>query len=352
MRDVDDLPSDYKDKLAERAHRSTSSWYQSESLRYKIYWEHKEKDEGPSSQANTFEEIEKNREALCKYRKHCRALSHKQLIIGKPRKKKTISLKFAIRKSRQDTISLREKSASVRVPGFKSRLSGRHNRILPTTSQELFKEGVLKQDSCGDFWLCLVLDGQRPRELKPSDEWILIGSDCGLKHARTVVAIHALTGEIVNVFQPERVRHFDKSLKALKWASNHDTRALPFVHRKIARRRLDGIDKEIKRILELGHEIKIGKPSAIWLFAGRLARSAMDVANSKFVERLVKRAEEAGKKSGLVNESGTSVTCRKCGQKKKMPLDVRTYECPCGHIEDRDINAAYQIALRAFEEVA
>jgi transposase len=35
-----------------------------------------------------------------------------------------------------------------------------------------------------------------------------------------------------------------------------------------------------------------------------------------------------------------------------MPLKVRIYECnslKCGHVEDRDVNAAYQIAFREFD---
>ena len=85
--------------------------------------------------------------------------------------------------------------------------------------------------------------------------------------------------------------------------------------------------------------------------SGRLARSAADAANSEFLNRFAKRAKEAGKKVGEVNESYTSQTCRRCGYKRKMPLSERTHFCAqkvFGHVEDRDVNASYLITFRDF----
>jgi putative transposase len=36
----------------------------------------------------------------------------------------------------------------------------------------------------------------------------------------------------------------------------------------------------------------------------------------------------------------SSQLCNKCGARKKMPVSKRIYECSCGYVEDRDINAA------------
>ena len=40
-----DLASDYKDRIYERIATSTSNWVKSESFRYNLYWQHKEKNE-------------------------------------------------------------------------------------------------------------------------------------------------------------------------------------------------------------------------------------------------------------------------------------------------------------------
>ena len=40
----------------------------------------------------------------------------------------------------------------------------------------------------------------------------------------------------------------------------------------------------------------------------------------------------------------SSKTCCICGAiKKEMPLEVRVFECGCGNIMDRDVNAAINI---------
>ena len=228
-------------------------------------------------------------------------------------------------------------------------LSGRYN-FLPTSSDYQFKLATLKKDNCGTLWLKLSYEQNViPLQEKVNTNKILVGIDMGLKTARTAVAVDEKTKEIVEVYQPERVRYYEKSYQALVRASTKDTRHLPYVYRKLTRRRLDNICKDIVKIMSMGDEFKFGKPNSAFLFGGRLARSAADAANSLFLTRFAKRAELAGKESGEVNESYTSVTCRKCPAKKPMPLSLRIYECQkCGHVEDRDINSGYQIAFRNY----
>lgn len=76
----------------------------------------------------------------------------------------------------------------------------------------------------------------------------------------------------------------------------------------------------------------------------KLARSIGDVSWSSFVTMLEYKSEWAGKnviKIGRFEPS--SKTCSACGSIKEMPLSSRTYECKCGHKEDRDVNAAKNI---------
>ncbi len=104
-------------------------------------------------------------------------------------------------------------------------------------------------------------------------------------------------------------------------------------------------------LMNMGSEFKFGKPSASFLLSSRLAKSASDAANSLFLSRFAKCVEITRKKAGEVDESYTSVTCRCCLSQKAMPLGERIYVCECcGHQEDRDINAAYQIAFREYKD--
>jgi transposase len=274
-------------------------------------------------------------------------------LFGRPRKRKTCSLAFSIRKNRQETIQIKRNKIEIGIPKFKQKVSGKPN-FFPSTHNHQFLLVTLKKDSCGTCWFKMTLEDKiKPIQLEHNtkSEKVVVGIDMGLKTTRCAVSVNTNTKEIVESYQPIRVRYFEKSYQALVWASTKDKRHLPFVYRKIARRRLDNIGKDITKILSMGDEFKFGKPSAAFLFSGRLARSAADAANSMFLTRFAKRAELAQKKSGEVDEAYTSVTCRKCLNKKPMPLSLRVYECDtCAHVEDRDINSSYQIAFRDFPQ--
>ncbi len=350
-----ELGSDYKDRIYERVADSIAKWVKSENFRYQIYWQHKEKNLLKNKETNYpfLEECNQKIFARNDYRKHVQRLARKQILHGRPRKRKTCSLAFSIRKNRQETIQIKRNKIEIGIPKFKPKLRGKPN-FLPTTHDHRFLLVTLKKDACGTCWFKITMEENvRVPQPEPTtrSEKIVVGIDMGLKTTRTAVAVNSVSKEIVEIYQPNRVRYFDKSYQALVWASSKDKRHLSFVHRKIARRRHDNIGKDIYKILSMGDEFKFGKPNAAFLLSGRLARSAADAANSLFLTRFAKRAELASKKSGEVDEFYTSVTCRKCLNQKPMPLKLRIYECDiCSHVEDRDINSGYQIAFRHFPE--
>lgn len=77
-----------------------------------------------------------------------------------------------------------------------------------------------------------------------------------------------------------------------------------------------------------------------------LKRAISQVAWQSFSNKLLYKAEEAGREVRKVPPEGTSSTCYNCGAYKKKTLDERIHKCPCGYQEDRDIMAAKNI-LRA-----
>lgn len=75
-----------------------------------------------------------------------------------------------------------------------------------------------------------------------------------------------------------------------------------------------------------------------------LAQAIADVAWSQFFGILQSKAANAGRQFERVNPRYTSQTCSHCGQRQKMPLAIRTYQCgQCGLIICRDVNAAHNI---------
>ena len=74
------------------------------------------------------------------------------------------------------------------------------------------------------------------------------------------------------------------------------------------------------------------------------AKSIADVSWNQFSQFLTYKAEEAGRKLGIVNPAYTSQTCSQCGNREVKELSERKYCCLlCGYTDHRDTNAAKNI---------
>jgi putative transposase len=205
------------------------------------------------------------------------------------------------------------------------------------------KQVAIKKDCCKDYWATIVTDNKRKITLKPPVTDV-IGVHLGLKHT---VSASNIDGSVI--IQPTRDRILDKNLKSLKFASNKDRKALPFVHRKIARKRKDMNWKLARKIVESANYIYVGDVSPRWLFSGRLARSAADAALGDLKLKMSYLAESAGRHFLEIPEAYTSKTCSCCKKvKSKLKLSDRVFQCSCGFILDRDLNAARNIAEKGW----
>jgi len=75
-----------------------------------------------------------------------------------------------------------------------------------------------------------------------------------------------------------------------------------------------------------------------------LAKSIADASWSQFLRFLSYKAEEAGRKLGLVNPAYTTQTCNRCGHCAEKKLSERQHTCvQCGYSVDRDYNASQNI---------
>jgi len=74
------------------------------------------------------------------------------------------------------------------------------------------------------------------------------------------------------------------------------------------------------------------------------AKSITDVSWNQFAQFLTYKAEEAGRKLGVVNPAYTSQTCSQCGNREVKELSERRHCCLlCGYTDHRDTNAAKNI---------
>ena len=75
----------------------------------------------------------------------------------------------------------------------------------------------------------------------------------------------------------------------------------------------------------------------------KLAKSINDVSWNTFIQYLTYKAEDAGGKVCFVPAKNTSVKCSNCGAMVHKSLSIRTHQCSCGFVLDRDHNSALNI---------
>lgn len=305
------IGTDVVQEITKRVDRTLKRWQESQSLKLKMWLQHGENYKAPM------------KAYLTKAGKK---------LWGKPRfKTKPISIQFPLRKTDQARVRVFGNQTSVKVPLIGS-VKGRNDR------QELIglvKHVTVGKDSCGDWWATIICDGEKPAtEISSRSEGI--GVDLGLKHTITA----ANESEVI---QPERERFLDRQMKAVQNASRDSKRDLPFIHRKIARRRKHSHHVQAKRLLEAADTVVVGNLNSKFLFSGKLARSASDAAHSQFLSILSYKAANAGKTVKIVNEAYTSQTCYQCGKRQHMELSEREYHCSCDYSNNRDVNAALNI---------
>jgi len=114
-------------------------------------------------------------------------------------------------------------------------------------------------------------------------------------------------------------------------------------HLKVARQRLDFQHKTALQLVQQNQVIYVEDLNVKGLAAGMLAKPVHDVAWGQFTSILVSKAESAGREVVKVDPRGTSQRCNACGATVQKDLSVRIHRCPCGYVDDRDVNAAKNV---------
>lgn len=124
-------------------------------------------------------------------------------------------------------------------------------------------------------------------------------------------------------------------------------RSLARAHLKVARQRKDFLHKLAKRYVDRYTTIVVEELKVANMVKNRhLANAIHDASWSKFVEILEGKAESAGSRIIKVQARFTTQRCSNCQQLVPKPLSERIHICvSCGHVEDRDVNAAKNILL-------
>ncbi len=162
------------------------------------------------------------------------------------------------------------------------------------------------------------------------------------KHARTGQAKLTKYQRMMARRKPKPGQPSSKGYKAAK-------RQTAKQHRHVRWQREDAAKKWAKRVVDNHDQIAVENFKPRFMAKNRkLARTAADAGVGIAKRELLQRAERAGRTVVLVPPAYTTMTCGECGARtKRLTLAERTFRCECGHVADRDQNAARVILAAA-----
>lgn len=119
------------------------------------------------------------------------------------------------------------------------------------------------------------------------------------------------------------------------------------IHAKIADCRMDNLHKLSRRLINENQVVCVESLKVKNMIRNpKLSKAIADAGWSEFVRQLQYKGEWAGRSIVAIDQYfPSSKRCSCCGfTMKKMPLDVRKWQCPeCGADHNRDVNAARNI---------
>jgi putative transposase len=199
-----------------------------------------------------------------------------------------------------------------------------------------------------------VLDVDRQEEHPPTDR--SIGLDMGLNHFYT-------DSEGSQVANPRHLRKAQKHLgrsqrlvsRKVKGSKNRRKaiNRLGRVHLRIQRQRRDFAVKQARCVVKSSDFVALEDLQIRNMVKNHhLAKSISDAAWGEFRCWVEYFGKVFGVPIVAVAPQYTSQTCSSCGELVKKTLSTRTHVCPsCGHIQDRDHNAAINILKKGLSTV-
>ena len=232
----------------------------------------------------------------------------------------------------------------------------RASRPIPDADE--ISEAILKKEKTGEWYLSLVVEvtetPEKPAlsEIEPKD---CVGVDLGItSYIHTSDNLTVGTLDLSDEY--ERLRREKRNLSRKQHGSNNW---------EAQRQQVAKANRKIKRkIKDFQHKLTIWLVQEYDLVAvedldvkpmletPQNAKNKQDAAWSRFLELLECKADLHGTHVVKVEPAGTTKECASCGVETEKPLWVREHSCPsCGHIEDRDLNAAKNILNRGLKQV-
>lgn len=206
---------------------------------------------------------------------------------------------------------------------------------------------LVRRTRKGTEFFCaqLILEG-RPKVKYPTSK-----KHAGLDLGPSNVALYSEKAAFLEPFTDSKIilikrlerkisRSFEKNQKTTKRCRKLRGK-ITELKRKDSLKRKHELGFLINRILSLGTIIHLEKLSYV-SFQKNFGKSVQKHAPGQFVERLKRKAENAGGRVEEINPYLTKLSqvCI-CGRTKQKALSLRTHECPCGIKTQRDLFSAF-----------
>ena len=260
--------------------------------------------------------------------------------------------KFRSRKDRRQAIRFTRNARFWLTPGGKLRLPKigdvpvRWSRDLPSTPSSV----TVIRDAAGRYFASFVVESQ-PGVLAPAEP--VLGIDLGLTH-------FAVLSDGRKIASPRFLRRAEKKLRRAqqalsrkeKGSQNRDKARIKVAgaHARVADARRDFHHQLSTALIRENQAIAVEDLAVKGLARTRLAKSIHDAGWSAFVSMLEYKARLYGRRFHRIGRfEPTSQMCSACGLRDgPKPLHIRTWQCRrCGIWQDRDINAAVNVARAA-----
>ena len=223
-------------------------------------------------------------------------------------------------------------------------LNIRWSRPLPEGAEP--SQVTVSRDSAGRYHISILVD-DTITPLPPTET--TVGIDAGITALYTLSTGEKITNPRHEKKDREKLARAQRQLsKKEKGSKNRDKarRKVARIHARIADRRRDHLHKLSTRLVRENQVIAIEDLSVRNMVKNHsLARAISDASWSSFRTMLEYKAEWYGRDVVAIDRFyPSSKTCSECGRiVESLPLNIRDWECECGAVHDRDVNAARNI---------
>jgi putative transposase len=253
-------------------------------------------------------------------------------------------------RDRFDSYGLKEYGNGFKLDGRRLRLTG-IGRLRVRWHRPM--EGKIKtiriRRQAGEWYACFACEVEAQPLLPTGRE---IGIDVGIHHLLA-------TSENETVENPHWYRDEQRKLRVIQRRVSRRklgganrrkaVRGLQSWHEHIANKRKDYLNKLANHLIADYDRIAMEDLRITGMVRNHaLSKSILDAGWGYLKQRLIDKAEEAGRLVVLVDPAYTSKTCCACGSIfADQSLADRWLDCACGLSLDRDVNAAINILQRA-----